>query len=50
MPLRQANLLELFPDADLTFDLGDDLDAYGFTINDKVTDIYHKYFLVQGIP
>ena len=28
MPLEQAGILDQFPDKDLTFELGEDLDAY----------------------
>lgn len=35
----------MFPDKDLTFVLGEDLEEYGFNLeNDRVVDIYEKYF------
>lgn len=40
----------MIPDKDLTFELGDDLYAYGFSMNDRVSDIYEKYFKIQNIP
>jgi dsRNA-specific ribonuclease len=40
VPLRQARLLAMIPDADLTFNLSLDLDSYGFRITDRVSDIY----------
>ena len=48
MPLKEAGVLEMFPDADLTFELGDDLDDYEFDINDSVENIYSKYFNVHN--
>lgn len=51
VPLEQAHLLEMIPDKDLTFVLGDDIDAYGFSIDtDRVEDIFNKYFNVQPQP
>ena len=45
VPLKEAKLLdEIFPDEDLTFKLYGDLDAYGFDLEDTVSDIYCKYF------
>lgn len=32
MPLKQAKVLEFFPDGDLTFDLPEDIDSYGFEL------------------
>ena len=37
-------MLHVFPDKDLTFKLGGDLDAYGFKMDDSVRDIFGKYF------
>ena len=37
-------MLHVFPDKDLTFKLGGDLDAYGFKMDDSVRDIFAKYF------
>jgi dsRNA-specific ribonuclease len=48
MPLRQAGVLDLFPDSDLTFELAEDLDSYGFEMTDSVEDIFAKYFRVHG--
>ena len=48
MPLQQAHILEYFPDEDLTFELGADIDAYKFEINDTVEDIFGKYFHVHS--
>ena len=50
VPLQQANLLSAFPDKDLTFQLGADLDAYQFTMNDSVRDIFAKYFQCHSQP
>jgi len=46
VPLKQARLLsELFPDENLTFGIKDnDLDGFGFEIDDTVSVIYDKYF------
>lgn len=47
VPLRQAYLLEQFPNEDLTFTLGEDLNEYKFDMeNDRVEDIFRKYFIV----
>ena len=48
IPLRKAHLLEDIPDKDLTFELGDDLYSYNFTIEDRVIDIYEKYFALHS--
>ena len=50
VPMKQAHLLDMIPDKDLTFVLGADIDAYEFTMNDSVEDIFRKYFKVQQIP
>lgn len=42
--MKQARLLDAYPDEDLTFKLGIDLDAYGFTMEDDVSKIYNRYF------
>jgi dsRNA-specific ribonuclease len=47
MPLKQAGVLEMFPDADLTFELGEDLDAYGFDMDDSVEVIFQRYFKIH---
>jgi len=47
MPLEQAGILELFPDKDLTFELGEDIDSYQMTMDDKVEDVFLKYFGVH---
>lgn len=45
VPLKQARLLSMIPDEDLTFkNVSLDLDSYGLKIDDKVEDIYKKYF------
>jgi len=45
VPLREAGLLEMIPDEDLTFPLEqEDLDRYGFSLEDSVIDLYNKYF------
>ena len=50
VPLELADLLHLFPDKDLTFTLGPDIDAYRFDLGtDRVLDIFKKYFEVQAI-
>jgi len=48
MPLKQANIIELFPDMDLTFELGEDIDCYGLTMEDSVEDIFRKYFAIHS--
>ena len=47
MPLRQAGVLELIPEGDLTFELHDQLDEYGFSMQDTVEDIFNKYFYIH---
>ena len=47
MPLQQAQILDLFPDKDLTFELGEDIDCYGLSINDTVESIFRKYFSIH---
>jgi len=47
MPLEEAKILDHFPDKDLTFELGSDLDAYGFSIDDSVELIFQKYFFIH---
>lgn len=47
MPLKQAGVLDLIPDKDLTFELNYDLDAYEFGINDSVKAIFDKYFRIH---
>ena len=47
MPLEEAKILDYFPDKDLTFELGSDLDAYGFSIDDSVELIFKKYFFIH---
>lgn len=47
MPLRQAGVIDMFPDADLTFELAADLDSYNFSMDDAVEDIFAKYFIVH---
>lgn len=37
VPYEQAGLLQIFKNVDYTFNLGPDLDAYGFEINDSVS-------------
>ena len=47
IPLEKAHLLEMFPDKDLTFVLGENLDSYEFDLEkDKVEDIFEKYIRV----
>ena len=50
VPMEQANLLRHFPDKDLTFKLGTDLDRYNFTLSDTVEDIFNKYYQNDDIP
>lgn len=40
VPVVEAGLLGYFPDKDLTFQLRDDLDSYGFTLEDSIQDTY----------
>ena len=49
IPLRQAHILEQFPDSDLTFDLLEDLDAYEFSMKDRVVDVFKKYLRHHSI-
>jgi hypothetical protein len=37
MPLAHAGVLDYFPDGDLTFALAEDIDCYGFHIEDSVS-------------
>jgi len=47
VPMVQAHLIDFFPDKDLTFVLGEDLDQYKFDIeNDRVEDIFRKYIYI----
>ena len=48
VPLKQARLLDIFPDKKLMFNLSDDLDIYRFSISDTVKEIYKKYFKVHN--
>lgn len=48
MPLEQAGILDLFPDKDLTFELDEDIDSYQLAMDDKVEDIFHKYFTIHN--
>ena len=50
VPMKQARLLEVYPDEDLTFQLGVDLDAYGFTMEDDVSTIFDRYFKRHQSP
>lgn len=46
MPLKQAGVLEYFPEGDLTFvGLREDIDVYGFALNDSVASVFDKYFI-----
>ena len=47
MPLQQAGVLEMFPDGDLTFELGKDLYSYEFLMDDSVEAIFTKYFRIH---
>jgi dsRNA-specific ribonuclease len=47
MPLKQAGVLEMIPDDDLTFKLHADIDEYGFDMADTVEDIFRKYFHIH---
>ena len=38
-----------FPDKDLTFKLGDELDGYNFTLEDSIQDIFNKYYSVDQV-
>ena len=44
VPMEQAKLMHYFPDKDLTFKLGGDLDCYNFTLNDTIQDMFEKYY------
>ncbi len=44
VPMEQAQLLSVYPDEDLTFQMCGDLDSYGFQMEDNVTEIFQKYF------
>ena len=44
VPMEQAQLLQIYPDEDLTFQLSANLDAYQFSMEDSVKDIFVKYF------
>jgi len=37
----------MFPDGDLTFELGKDLDSYNFNMEDLVESIFRKYFAIH---
>ncbi len=49
VPLREASILEFFPDKDLTFNLRDDLDDYGMHMGDRVQDIFDKYINLHKV-
>jgi hypothetical protein len=42
--MEQAKLMHYFPDKDLTFKLGGDLDCYNFTLNDTIQEMFQKYY------
>ena len=44
VPMEQANLLSCYPDEHLIFELHENLDSYGFTMDDSVSQIFQKYF------
>ena len=44
VPMEQAKLMHYFPDKDLTFKLGNDLDCYNFTLNDTIQEMFQKYY------
>ena len=46
VPIAEANLLRHFPNKDLTFKLPGDLDVFEFHVNDKVPDIFEKYYKI----
>jgi hypothetical protein len=48
--MEQANLMRFFPDKDLTFKLGDELDCYNFTLTDTIQEIFQKYYLIDVVP
>jgi dsRNA-specific ribonuclease len=50
VPLKQARLLDIFPDKDLLFEMHDDLDAFQFSLKDNVDLLYKKYCEVQKVP
>jgi hypothetical protein len=50
IPFEQARLLSAYKNEDYTFKLGSDLDAYGFAMNDTVSDIFKKYFTYHSLP
>ena len=50
VPMEQANLMRYFPDQDLTFKLGEDLDDYNFTLHDTIQEIFQKYYSIDPIP
>ncbi len=37
----------MFPEGDLTFELGKDLDSYDFHMDDSVEAIFNKYFRIH---
>ncbi len=47
MPLQQAGVLDMFPEGDLTFELGKDLYSYEFLMSDSVEAIFTKYFRIH---
>ena len=47
MPLQQAGVLDMFPEGDLTFELGKDLYSYDFQMDDSVEGIFKKYFNIH---
>ena len=40
--------MKYFPDKDLTFKLGSELDCYNFDLIDSVQDIFKKYYKVDN--
>ena len=36
VPMEQANLLQVYPDENLTFEMSNDLDSYNFSMDDCV--------------
>ena len=39
--------MDMIPEGDLTFELAEDLESYGFVMEDCVEDIFRKYFRVH---
>lgn len=49
VPLKQARLLEIFPDRDLLLQMHDNLDDFGFNLDDTVVSMFAKYASVMPL-